>query len=123
MPTFLLPTGQRARPGGRRLARAILISTAALAIGPVSVLAPPAWAAGRTATGPAWSVEPTPSAQVANGTLAADDCTGAAMCMAVGSYHDSSGTSALAEMWNGTAWRALPVPAPPGGTYSALDGV
>ena len=97
----------------------ILVAAAALA-GQVTVPAAAAAAARARAT---WSVQPTPNARVANGALAADSCTGPAWCMAVGSTADSSGTSALAEAWNGTAWRALAVPIPPGGTRSALDGV
>src|SRR5215472_11542342 len=79
--------------------------------------------AGAAVTGPSWSVEPTPNAVIANGSLAADDCTGPASCIAVGSYESSLGKSALAEVWNGTAWRIRAVPVPPGGTHSALDGV
>ena len=68
-------------------------------------------------------MQPTPNAEVANGSLAADDCTGPASCVAVGSYDTSLGKSALAEVWNGTAWHVRAVPTPPGGTRSALDGV
>ena len=66
---------------------------------------------------------PTPDALVANGALAADACPSPARCVAVGSYADSSGTSALAESWNGTAWSIQRVPVPVSVTHSALDGV
>ena len=78
-----------------------------------------AWAG----TGTAWSIEGTPEAVVANGTLAADACTGTDQCIAVGSSDTSAGTSALAESWDGTAWSIRHVPMPPGGTHSALDAV
>ena len=86
-------------------------------------IAAPGAPAGAAVTGPSWSVEPTPNAVIANGSLAADDCTGPASCVAVGSYDSSLGKSALAEVWNGTAWHIRAVPVPPGGTHSALDGV
>jgi hypothetical protein len=41
----------------------------------------------------------------------------------VGSYESRLGSSALAEVWNGTGWHIRAVPVPPGGTHSALDGV
>jgi hypothetical protein len=83
----------------------------------------PARAAGAAAPRPAWSAEPTPEAVVANGTLAADACTGPDQCVAVGSSEDSAGTSALAESWNGTTWSIQHVPMPQSGTHSALDAV
>jgi hypothetical protein len=89
----------------------------------VAVPGAPARAAVTAATGAKWSVQRTPNARVANGTFAADSCAGPAWCVAVGSAKDSSGTSALAEAWNGTSWRVMAVPVPPGGTHSAMDGV
>jgi hypothetical protein len=96
------------------------IAAVALAAGQVAV---PNALAGAAVTGPQWSVQPTPNAVIANGSLAADDCTGPASCVAVGSYESRLGKSALAEAWNGTAWHIQAVPVPPGGTHSALDGV
>jgi hypothetical protein len=66
---------------------------------------------------------PTPDALVGNGALAADACPSLGRCVAVGSYAGSSGTSALAESWNGTAWSIQRVPVPVSVTHSALDGV
>ena len=44
--------------------------------------------------------------------------------MAVGTYTKASGTGvALAEQWNGSAWRIQPVPSPPGAAWSNLLGV
>src|SRR5690348_2094553 len=108
----------RRRPGWRGTAGLIAAVTLAGA-----QIAAPGVAAGAAVTGAKWSVEPTPNAMVANGKLSADSCTSPASCVAVGSYESRSGTSALAEAWNGTAWRIQPVPVPAGGTHGALDGV
>src|SRR5215472_4826394 len=108
---------------GRRRAgwwTAVGIMVAVALAGQIAV---PSASAGAAVTGPRWSVEPTPNAVIANGSLAADDCTGPASCVAVGSYESRLGKSALAEVWNGTAWHIRAVPVPPGGTHSALDGV
>jgi hypothetical protein len=112
---------------GRRQARwpgaVILVAAAALLAAQMAAPGAPARAAVAVATGATWSVQRTPNARVANGSFAAGSCAGPAWCVAVGSTKDSSGTSPLAEAWNGTSWRVTAVPAPPGGTYSALDAV
>ena len=100
--------------------RGAIISVAVAALLAGQVTAPAGAIAG---AGQKWSVQPTPNARVANGQLAADSCTGPAWCVAVGSTTDSMGRSALAEAWNGTSWRVMAVPVPPGGTHSALAGV
>jgi len=74
-------------------------------------------------TSPSWSVQHTPNALVANGSLSADACPSPTWCVAVGSYSDSSGSSPLAEVWNGTAWSVQTVPAPAGASHSVLDAV
>src|SRR4029077_9080966 len=50
-------------------------------------------------------------------------CTAAASCEAVGVQAGSSGTTALAEAWNGTAWGVQPVPDPRGGAEVTLTGI
>src|SRR5215831_9409136 len=76
------------------------------------------------APAPAWTVSPVQAVQAPNGTLVADSCPAPGTCMAVGSYHVRSGASAtLAELWNGSAWKALPTPNPSGGHGSVLTAV
>ena len=93
---------------------------------------PPSFAAGfgaaghraAAASGPGWSVTPTPNPRVPTGQLFWVSCTTADSCMAVGVHVTTSGQGvSLAEQWNGTAWRILPTPNPPGATFSALQGV
>jgi len=51
-------------------------------------------------------------------------CTGADACMAVGHYLNSSlRPVSLAESWNGTSWKTVPTPNPPGSGYITLSGV
>ena len=70
-----------------------------------------------------WTVQNTPHALVANGTLSADACAGPRFCVAVGSFSDRFGSSALSEVWNGKAWSLQIVPTPPGGIEGSLQGV
>ena len=107
------------RRAGRR-SEAGLVAAVTVAAGLTGV---PGVSVGAAVTGAKWSVEPTPNAVIANGSLAADVCVSAGWCVAVGSYESRLGTSALAEVWNGTDWHIRAVPVPPGGTRSALDGV
>jgi hypothetical protein len=58
------------------------------------------------------------------GGLSGISCTSAAACVAVGAYETTSGTSrAMAEGWDGRAWRILTVPQPGGATASELAAV
>ncbi len=50
-------------------------------------------------------------------------CRSSSMCLAVGDYAKRSGTFALAEAWNGKAWRVLATPQPIGATESELSAV
>jgi hypothetical protein len=49
-------------------------------------------------------------------------CTGPTACTAVGSYNVTSGTKALVERWNGSAW-AIQAPPAPTGTVTQLEAV
>ena len=75
-----------------------------------------------TGTGSSWSLEHIPDALLANGELLADACTSPTWCVAVGSYSDRSGTSPLAETWNGNSWSVQPTPTPANATHGVLDG-
>jgi len=81
----------------------------------------PSAAAG---SGRGWSITPTPNPRVPTGQLFWVSCTAANSCIAVGAYMTASGRGvSLAERWNGTSWRILPIPSPARATYSALFGV
>jgi hypothetical protein len=112
---------------GRRQARwpgaVILVPAAALLAAQMAASGAPARAAVAVATGATWSVQHTPNARVANGTFAAGSCAGPAWCVAVGSTKDSSGTSPLAEAWNGIAWAIQPTPDPTGFGKNSLASV
>src|SRR5262249_36078950 len=65
-----------------------------------------------------------PAAQAPNGMLVAESCPAPGTCMAVGSSHGPAGRSmALAELWDGSAWKALPTPNPSDGRGSVLTAV
>jgi hypothetical protein len=70
--------------------------------------------------GTAWTTVPTPKLADTGAVLNGISCTAASNCMAVGSEgslkNDTEFT--FAEVWNGTAWKFVPTPAPltPGGT-------
>ena len=73
--------------------------------------------------GTTWRIEPTPApAGTQFARLTAVACATAVSCVAVGTYTDSASVSrSLAERWDGTTWRLLPVPDPAGG--GRLNGV
>jgi len=67
--------------------------------------------------GTAWKLQPTPDQmpRATKNSLNAVSCGVAGSCEAVGNYRNSLGSSlALAEAWNGTAWKLQPTPIPPG---------
>src|SRR5215468_1708987 len=71
-----------------------------------------------------WSVTPSPNPVIPTGQLNWVSCPAANSCMAVGTHVKSSGAGVtLAERWDGSTWRILPVPSPPGAAWSALLGV
>ena len=77
-----------------------------------------------SAPGPGWSVTPSPNPVVPTGQAFWVSCPATNSCMAVGTYGKASGVGAnLAEQWNGTSWRILRIPNPPGSVASALFGV
>jgi hypothetical protein len=83
------------------------------------VLAVPA-----SASGPGWSLVPTPNPVGPDGQLLWVSCPSTTACFAVGTYVDASGTGvSLAERWNGVAWSVQPTPNPPGAAVSILNGV
>lgn len=56
--------------------------------------------------------------------LSGVSCPSATHCMAVGeALPNDGGNNPFAEKWNGTGWKAEPVPAPPGGNSGALASV
>jgi len=73
---------------------------------------------------PAWTISAVPAAQAPNGMLVAESCPAPGTCMAVGSSHGPAGRSmALAELWDGSAWKALPTPNPSDGRGSVPTAV
>jgi hypothetical protein len=64
--------------------------------------------------GTAWRVQaiPTPKGSTSS-SLFAVSCTSPRACTAVGNYNTAAGGAvAIAERWNGTAWRTQPLPRP-----------
>lgn len=75
--------------------------------------------AEHTTNGKEWSVQTTPS-PTTDSYFKGVSCPSATACEAVGS--DETGTSAMAEGWNGTEWTAQTVPAGPAGeAFHPLD--
>ncbi|HYW29607.1 MAG TPA: hypothetical protein VE824_07355 [Gaiellales bacterium] len=68
-----------------------------------------------------WAVQPTPHpARKDFSNLPSISCTAPTRCIAVGGTSDDGGQTengAIAERWNGTAWRLIAVPNPGGGLY------
>ena len=74
--------------------------------------------------GTSWSTEPTPNPPP-GGVLAAVSCTTPATCTAAGNLNatSNSGTTTLAERWNGTTWTIQPTPVLSAGQGSFFSGV
>ena len=73
--------------------------------------------------GRSWHAQSVPlPAGATSAGLDAVSCTSAKFCIAVGSYADTSGLSALAERWNGSSWHLQSTPAPAGSAVG-LQGV
>lgn len=73
--------------------------------------------------GKAWAVVSAPHPTGSQGTYPAMvACATATSCMDVGYYQNSTSSFALAESWNGTAWRVLATPRPASGTNEFLAG-
>jgi hypothetical protein len=76
----------------------------------------------RTARG--WEIQRTLNPPGQTAVLDGVSCATAANCMAVGHTTDGLGrVRPLAERWDGAAWTAEPIPAPPRSPSSALHGV
>jgi hypothetical protein len=69
-----------------------------------------------------WTAQPVPEPQ-AGSVLLGVSCTKASLCIAVGRQPAGSGSSPLAERWNGSNWTIQSTPAPAGATFSELDAV
>jgi hypothetical protein len=69
-------------------------------------------ALGAAGVAPKWTVQPTPN-PAHDSSFAAVACPSTTECVAVGSA-SGSGPGSVAEVWNGTAWRAERVPNPHG---------
>ena len=83
----------------------------------VTVLVPAGTAA---ASSKLWKIQKTANVTVPNGTVSGMSCPSAGACVAVGSYHNTSGvTVPLVESWNGTAWAKRA--APPKGALEAIS--
>src|SRR5262245_49246869 len=65
--------------------------------------------------GRSWSTQSVPTpAGTTSASLSAVSCKSRSFCVAVGSYVDASGRSALAERWNGSSWHVQSTPVPAG---------
>ena len=71
-----------------------------------------------------WTIQPTPNPPP-GGVLAAVSCTTPAACTAAGNLNatSNSGTTTLAERWNGTTWAIQPTPVLSAGQGSFFSGV
>src|SRR5262249_58523763 len=63
--------------------------------------------------GTSWRIQaaPSPLGRPLSGFFAVS-CTSATACTAVGAQTDATGTTALAERWDGTSWRVQATPNP-----------
>lgn len=62
---------------------------------------------------PSWKILPTPNPDNTYEALNGISCVATTFCMAVGTLGLDSGT--LTELWNGSTWKLVPRPNPPGG--------
>lgn len=76
------------------------------------------------ASGPGWSIVPSPNPLAPTGQLVGVSCSSSSSCTAVGDYTKRFGsTVTLAERWNGTRWSTEPTPNPEGAPSSTLNAV
>ncbi|HEX6518949.1 MAG TPA: hypothetical protein VF070_02895 [Streptosporangiaceae bacterium] len=74
--------------------------------------------------GTAWTSQSVPSPSGSTSVvLRTVSCTSPTFCEAVGFSDSNSGTTPLAETWNGTAWSVQSVPVPAGEIIAILGGV
>jgi len=75
-------------------------------------------------SGTTWTIQPTPNVPgTADDVLNSVVCSSPTGCIAVGSYEGASGTSTLAEAWDGTVWTILSTPNMSGSYENALNSV
>ena len=120
------PTPGRRRPRDGRIRR--IAATMSVLLAAVVLAAAGGIPAGASvpvsASAPGWSVTPSPNPVIPTGQLFWVSCPAASSCMAVGTYTKASGAGVvLAEQWNGSKWRILPIPSPRGAAWSNLFGV
>src|SRR5215469_15436441 len=76
------------------------------------------------ASGPGWSMVPSPNPLARTGQLAGVSCSSSSACTAVSDYTKRLGTTVtLAERWNRTGWSAEPTPNPAGAPRSWINAV
>jgi hypothetical protein len=74
--------------------------------------------------GSSWTVQTTPNPTGATASyLFGVSCTSTTFCTAVGINSSTTGSTPIAEGWNGSTWSLETVPAPAGATGTSLDGV
>jgi hypothetical protein len=108
----------------------LLLALVTIAAGPASAAAAkpssPASAA-RSAAGPAWAVQRTPSpAKAYDSLLTAVSCASATACTAVGYAYENPKSElplAFAEAWNGAQWSLQTTPRLAGSAFSEFSGV
>ena len=82
------------------------------------------FALGQRWSGSKWTaITPKKPSGATSTELNGVSCTSATACQGAGTYSVSSGSPALAEGWNGTAWAAEKTPAITGSTYASLAGI
>jgi hypothetical protein len=82
------------------------------------------FALGQRWKGSTWtSIAPKKPSGATSTELNGVSCTSASACQSAGTYSLSSGSPALAEGWNGTAWAVEKTPAISGSTYASLAGI
>ena len=74
--------------------------------------------------GRSWRIQaaPSPLGRPLSGFFAVS-CTSATACTAVGAQTDATGTTALAERWDGTSWRVQATPSPAGSAVAEFFAV
>src|SRR5215831_15561691 len=74
--------------------------------------------------GTSWRIQaaPSPLGRPLSGFFAVS-CTSATACTAVGAQTDATGTTALAERWDGTSWRVQATPSPAGSAVAEFFAV
>ena len=112
------------QPGGRIQSVSCSSAASCTAVGNyinvsgLSVTLAEAW------NGTTWQKQVTPNpAGGGSPSLFGVSCPSANFCEAVGVYYVSASAFMLAEVWNGSSWKATILPNPAGSTYAALGKV